>query len=254
MSKPLSEAAETDLFGPDEEEPTGLTGEELQGGTPGPDLSHIAPDLRALAIPLTDLIPDPANARQHNEKNLTALAASLGSFQQVKNIVVQRKPDGTLIVRAGNGTLTAALALGWTHVAVVKQDWDDITATAFGIADNRIAELAEWDASTLPQLLKVLTDEGYGGMDALGFSDEDLEGLLADVPEPLEWSEAFGNLPEGARTPIQQMMFILSDDQVERVRLALSKAKAKGKFGETGNGNSNGNALARIVEAYLGQG
>lgn len=178
MSKTLSEDAGSDLYDDDEEPPTAA---ELVGGSvpdKGPDLSHIAPDLRSLARPLTDLISDPANARKHNKKNLDALAASLGSFQQVKNIVVQRKTDGTLIVRAGNGTLRAALALGWTHVAAVIQDWDDVTATAFGIADNRIAELAEWD-DTLPQLLKALSDDGYEHLDAIGFDDDEIKKLVA---------------------------------------------------------------------------
>ena len=58
---------------------------------------------------IEDLHFDPANVRKHDEKNLEAIKSSLLRFGQQKPIVV----DGKGIVIAGNGTLTAAKALGW---------------------------------------------------------------------------------------------------------------------------------------------
>jgi len=57
-------------------------------------------------------LPDPANVRKHNERNLTAIAASLRRFGQQKPIII----DGDNIVRAGNGTLAAAKKLGWQTI------------------------------------------------------------------------------------------------------------------------------------------
>ena len=83
---------------------------------------------------------DPANARKHPERNLEVIKSSLRDFGQRKPIIVRR--DG-MIVEAGNGTLAAAKALGWTQIAAVVVDDDALTATRFGIVDNRSAELAE---------------------------------------------------------------------------------------------------------------
>lgn len=114
------------------------------------DLSHIVEQLRPLAVPCDQLTLDPKNARVHDERNLKAIADSLRQFGQRLPIVVQK--DG-MIVRAGNGRLTAALAMGWTHIAAVVTDDTDTVAAAFGIADNRTAELAEWDDVILGDVL-----------------------------------------------------------------------------------------------------
>jgi len=67
-------------------------------------------------IPIAELDLDPANVRQHDEKNLAAIKSSLKRFGQQKPIVVD--PKG--IVIAGNGTLTAARALGWDRIRIVR--------------------------------------------------------------------------------------------------------------------------------------
>ena len=122
-----------------------------------PDLSHIAEQLRPLAVPCSQLIPDPANARRHPEANLAALQGSLRVYGQSKPVVVNRR---TGAIEAGNGALEAALALGWSHLAAVYVDDDPLTAVGFSIADNRTAELAEWDREALDKLLgEIRTDD-----------------------------------------------------------------------------------------------
>jgi len=51
----------------------------------------IAADLRPLAEPLEAILPDPKNARTHDENNLRAIVASLRQFGQRKPIVVNRR-------------------------------------------------------------------------------------------------------------------------------------------------------------------
>ena len=111
---------------------------------------------------------DPANTRKHGKKNLDAIKASLRRFGQQRPIVV----DSRGIVLAGNGTLAAALELGWTEIAVVKSDLGGVDATAFGIADNRTAELAEWDEN-LGDILASLKAEDFP-LAEIGFDEEDL--------------------------------------------------------------------------------
>ena len=120
-------------------EPGTETGIELRTF---PSLEHIVEPLRALAVGVEELHEDPANARVHPDRNLDAVKASLARFGQRKPIVVRAQG---MIVEAGNGTLRAAKALGWTHVAVVVVDDDGVTAAGYAIADNRTAELADWD-------------------------------------------------------------------------------------------------------------
>ena len=118
-----------------------------------------------MKILITDLSLDPKNARKHSARNLEAIAASLEKFGQRKPIVVHRG-----VVLAGNGTLEAAKSLGWTEidVAEVPDDWDNDTAKAYALADNRTAELAEWDESELAKQLLELQDADWG-ITELGF-------------------------------------------------------------------------------------
>ena len=81
--------------------------------------SKILPELRALAVPVGELVPDAANARVHDVRNLEAIKDSLRRFGQRAPIVVQREG---MIVRAGNGRLAAAKALGWGEIAAVVVD------------------------------------------------------------------------------------------------------------------------------------
>lgn len=115
--------------------------------------------------PISELTLDPKNARKHSDKNLKAIAASLEKFGQRKPIVVQKG-----VVLAGNGTLEAAKSLGWTEIAIaeVPDEWDLDTAKAYALADNRSAELAEWDEGELAKQLLELQDADWD-ITELGF-------------------------------------------------------------------------------------
>jgi ParB family transcriptional regulator, chromosome partitioning protein len=123
---------------------------------------------------IAKLIPDQANARKHDEKNIKAIAASLQRFGQQKPIVVD--PAG--VVRAGNGTLYAAQSLGWKKISVVRSDLENAEAAAYAIADNRTAELAEWDNEVLAQTLDQLDAEAIA---ATGFDEAEIAALLKDL-------------------------------------------------------------------------
>jgi len=109
--------------------------------------ARYAPGLEAHLRPVADLVLDPNNARAHDERNLEAIATSLARFGQQKPIVVA--PDGTVL--AGNGTLAAAKHLGWSEIAAITTDLKGADARGYAIADNRTAELAEWDMVVDPK-------------------------------------------------------------------------------------------------------
>jgi len=131
------------------------------------------------SVPIATLSQDPANARKHDDKNLEAIKASLRRFGQQKPIVV----DSSNVVRAGNGTLAAATALGWESINVVQTDLQGSEATAYAIADNRTAELAEWDESVLAASLSSLADVDETWLSDLQFSEKELAELVASTQE-----------------------------------------------------------------------
>lgn len=208
-----------------------------------PVLDHIEKALWPLVEPIGSITPDPANVRQHSDRNLEVIKGSLSAFRQQKPIVV----DGDGICRAGNGTLEAARALGWTHIAVARTKLTGAEAVAYAIADNRSGDPeigSSWDAEGLSKQLAEIDLTEFD----LGFDGDEIERITGrfDV-DPV----GPPTLPDGDRDHFQQMTFTLHDDQVEQVKAAVQAAKEAGPFvGE--NENSNGNALARIVEHYLG--
>ena len=128
-------------------------------------------------IAISELSCDPSNARKHPERNIATIVASLKRFGQQKPIVV----DLSKVVRAGNGTLEAARSLGWTHLDCVKTDLKGSDAIAYAIADNRTAELAEWDDDILAATLNGLLADDSDLLDAAGFTELDLEALLDEI-------------------------------------------------------------------------
>lgn len=189
-------------------------------------------------IALEKLSFDPANTRKHNKKNLDAIKASLRRFGQQKPIVVDAKG----IVLAGNGTLAAARELGWNEIAIIRSDLAGVDATAFGIADNRSAELAEW-GDNLSDILASLKAEDFP-IEEIGFDESDLGKF--DVEEA-----SMPKLANGDRAPFRQMTFTVHDDQFETIEKALQQAKSEGGGESSSNENSNGNALAFIAARFI---
>lgn len=122
-------------------------------------------------VAVAELSLDPANARKHDRRNLDAIKASLRKFGQQKPLVVDAKG----IVLAGNGTLTAARELGWVEIKITRTNLSGVDATAFAIADNRTAELAQWEDS-LAEVLKSLSDANVD-LGELGFTPKEIDEL-----------------------------------------------------------------------------
>ena len=122
-------------------------------------------------LEISKLTPDPENARSHDDANIRAIAGSLDQFGQRKPIVV----TADNVVVAGNGTLRAAQQLGWSDIDVVRvpKDWSDAKVKAFALADNRTAELAEWNHEVLIEQLFEVDDAGFD-VNVFGFENFDM--------------------------------------------------------------------------------
>lgn len=132
-------------------------------------------------IDLAKIKLDKQNARNHSDRSIEAIADSLQQFGQQKPIVISK--DNTVV--AGNGTVQAATKLGWKKITAVRvpTDWTKKQIQAFAIADNRTAELSDWDIDHLLPQLESFSDEM---LTQVGFSKEELADLLEFKQNPFQ--------------------------------------------------------------------
>ncbi|MBS1877858.1 MAG: site-specific DNA-methyltransferase [Acidobacteria bacterium] len=156
--------------------------------------------LQVVTWPVDRLIPFARNARTHSDEQVAQIAASIAEFGWTNPILAGA--DG--IVIAGHARLLAARKLRMTEVPVIVLD--HLTETqrrALVLADNKLAENAGWDADMLRVELEALQEDGFD-LDVVGFSDEELEDLLAEPesePAPgLTDEDAVPETPETAVT------------------------------------------------------
>ena len=97
------------------------------------------------------------------------IAESLKARGQYRAIVVN---VGTLTGRplevlAGNHTLLAARELGWELIDATTVDVDDAEAARIVAADNRLADLGDYDDVALLEVLELAGDLAGTGYEAL---------------------------------------------------------------------------------------
>lgn len=150
---------------------------------------------------LADLQPDPRNARKHNERNIGQIETSLDRYGLGRSIVV----DEDMRVLCGNGLITAAANVGIDKVRLVETAGDEIVAVVrrglteeqklgLAIADNRAAEIAEWDPETLREIAGEIDLEAF-------FTPDELEDI---APTGEEEDAIDDECPALPATPISQ--------------------------------------------------
>jgi len=128
--------------------------------------------------PISKPIPYSRNPRR-NEAAISKVAGSIKEFGWRQPIVVDT--EGVII--AGHTRLLAAQHLRLQEVPVhVATDLSPQQIKAYRLADNRVAQEAEWDNDLLKLELSELEEEGFS-LDLTGFSEDELEALLAEGTE-----------------------------------------------------------------------
>jgi len=206
-------------------------------------------------VDISTLAFDPANTRKHPESNMAAIKGSLAKFGQQKPIVI----DKNNVVIAGNGTLAAAMALGWKMIKSVRTNLEGPEAIAFALADNRAAELAEWDLEPLSKTLQGLKDIDFD-LAAIGFDDDFMtahtpevinEGLTDpdEIPENVEtrckpgdlWMLGNHRLLCGDSTNVQHVERLMNGEKADMVftdppygvnERTMRKSAGRGKLAE----------------------
>ena len=104
------------------------------------------PNIRIETLRIQDLKPDPKNTRLHSKKQIDVLARAIHSLGFNNPVLI----DKNNVIIAGHGRLEAAKKLALITVPVIRlEHLTPEQVRAYRIADNRIAELAEWDENAL---------------------------------------------------------------------------------------------------------
>lgn len=124
-----------------------------------------------------------------NDNAVEAVANSIKEFGFKVPIVI----DNDNVIIAGHTRLKAAQKLGLDKVpCIIAADLTPEQVKAFRVADNKTAEIAEWDMELLEQELAELQDMDFD-MEQFGFEafsqDDDVEVVEDEVPEVDEENE-----------------------------------------------------------------
>lgn len=143
-------------------------------------------------MPIGSVKPYDRNPRR-NDAAVDAVANSITEFGFKNPIIVDRD----LVIIAGHTRLKAAKKLGLKEVPVViASDLSEEQARAFRLADNKTAELAEWDDDLLQEELDALMDD----FDMEGF------GFEADVTDDLQVIDTLEEppMPDAPSEPVSK--------------------------------------------------
>jgi DNA modification methylase len=129
--------------------------------------------------PVAALRPWRDNPR-HNQAAVAHVAASIQRFGFGSPILARRE-NGEVI--AGHTRLLAAIQLGLERVPVRYLDLDPADAHLLALADNKTAELADWDEEVLGAILADLAEQKLDLTAGTGFTDGEIARLIACATE-----------------------------------------------------------------------
>lgn len=204
-------------------------------------------------LPLSDLIPNPSNPKDHD---LDVIDSSVGRFGFVEPIVVDGRTGKIISGHGRTQALSAMEARGETPPEGITVDsegkwliptvtgWSsrtDTEASAALIALNRATELGGWVDESLLDLLDDLGDEDHAFL-GVGYTEEDREALRTylDREEGVHETRDLDDLAEEFGEPTEE-------DSLVRVVLRLPKDVAADLAAEVGADPAEHLAFARRV-------
>lgn len=126
-------------------------------------------------ISIDKLKPYARNAKKHSDAQINAIGKSIDAFGFNSPIVIAK--DNTIL--AGHARVEAAKRNGMTKVPAVRADHlNEAEKRAFILADNRLAEKAEWDDAFLKAELLFLVETVNFDSTITGFETPEIDFLL----------------------------------------------------------------------------
>ncbi|MCF6766476.1 site-specific DNA-methyltransferase [Thiotrichales bacterium 19S3-7] len=133
---------------------------------------------------INELIPYANNTKIHSDDQIEKIASSLKEFGFMNPVLI----DNENSVIAGHGRLLAARKIGLKNVpCICFSHLNEAQKKAYMIADNRLAEDAEWDDDLLKIELNFL-DEIDFDLSLTGLSKNEMENLMISVSDEIEKS------------------------------------------------------------------
>ena len=152
---------------------------------------------------ISELKSDHKNARRRTDRSSDLIKESLQRYGAARSIVIDEENR----ILAGNGTIEGAKAAGIKNLRIIETDGDEIIAVkrtgltedqkvGLALADNRTADLSEWDQEMLHQLSEEHDISPW-------FDQDDLNEIL-NVTEldPEEGNTDPDDVPEAPEDPI----------------------------------------------------
>ena len=129
--------------------------------------------MKIVNVPVSEIVPYENNPRINE-----------GAVEQLANIIEKlgfRNPavlNKDKVIIEGHTRLLAVKKLGWeTMPCIIATDLTPEQEQALRIADNKVAEIAEWDEDKLKVELEALQEAGFD-LALLAFGDDELDDLL----------------------------------------------------------------------------
>ena len=191
---------------------------------------------------LTNIKNNPNNPRIIKDDKFKKLVQSIKEFPEMMSkrpLVCVTDVDGKMYPLGGNMRLKAIKELDYKEIPdewiQLADEWTEEQRREFVIKDN--VGFGEWEWNEL----------------ANNWDAEMLQDWGLDIPGFAMNADELGTdftLPDGDKSPFQQMTFTLADEQAEVIKNCIEEIKKSDeyKYCETfGNENSNGNALYLLV-------
>lgn len=149
-------------------------------------------------VDTSTLVPYARNAKKHDKAQIAAIAASIKEFDFNNPVLI----DSTNGIIAGHGRVAAAQLLNMEKVPCIRLG--HLTETqkrAYILADNRLAEIGGgWDEEMLKLEIADLKDVDEEMLELVGWSDDEVADILADLPNEEAKGEGLNLLEFGLET------------------------------------------------------
>ncbi len=169
------------------------------GKAPGKDRPSRTEEAAAVWVEPSELKPWAKNPRKNDGKPVDQVVESIRRFGFASPIIARAE---TKEVIAGHTRLKAAETLGLKLVPVRYVDLNEREAHLLALADNRLAETADWD---VPKLQEVMGSFDLPALEVAGWNADDLDKMAADLAggEPPEVEE--DESPEAPADPVTKL-------------------------------------------------
>jgi DNA modification methylase len=136
---------------------------------------------------LSELTPNPQNARKHPKHQIRQIAASIKQFGFVVPILIDRT-DGII---AGHARAEAAKLLEIQEVpTILLENLTENQVKAFMLADNKLAENAVWDPDILAVELQHLVEIDEFDVTVTGFEVAEIDSIIDEARSEREEDNA----------------------------------------------------------------